>query len=136
MVRSERRDEGKHDMTGGDMTCQRHDMQTECGNDAGPTALECRRGLGLNPKGKRRRVHVWKINPIIIMLMLLAPVVHAEEVWCEELTRIFVASQPPHCGHIFRQGEGPPPDPSRPGWAWQGYVGWVGATPNVTDSLW
>ena len=44
-----------------------------------------------------------------IMFMLLAPVVHALEVWCEELTRIFGASQPPHCGHVFRMGEGPTP---------------------------
>ena len=70
---------------------------------------------------------------IIIMFMLLAPVVHAEYVWCEGLTRIFVASQPSHCGHVFRQGEGHPLVPSRQGWTYGGCrLGW--GHPHVMDS--
>ena len=61
--------------------------------------------------------------------MPLAPVVHAEHVWCEELTRIFVASEPSHCGHVFRQGEGHPPRSIQTRVDIWGDVGLVGATP-------
>ena len=67
---------------------------------------------------------------IIVMFMLLAPVAHALEVWCEELTRIFGASQPPHCGHVFRMGEGhSPPIYPRPGWTYGGVSAWLGPPP-------
>ena len=63
------------------------------------------------------------------MRMLLAPVVQAEEVWCVKLTRIFGSRQPPHCGHVFRQGAGATPCSIQTRVDIRGDVGWVGATP-------
>ena len=63
------------------------------------------------------------------MFMLLAPVVHPEHVWCEELTRIFVASEPSHCGHVFRQGEGQAPRSIQTRMDIWGVSAWLGPPP-------